>query len=246
MQKKEMKGIEMQSNIIPIDQIRVMSRAVAESQMFGFNNEKQAFAIMLQAQADGIHPMKVIKQYHLINGRPALKATEVLSRFQRSGGKIKWIKTNDEEAEAEFFHEMGGTLTLKWTIKMAERAGLLSKNDSIWKKYPRNMLRMRLITEGINALYPACLDGDLTEDVAYELEKEDIEDAEIESEEPKKDLSKLKFSLSNKLKKLDFSNNDIKEFALKFDLTENAELIEEILHNETKLMEMVKEFENGN
>lgn len=241
MQKKEMKGIEMQHNIVPIDQIRVMSRAVAESQMFGFNNEKQAFAIMLQAQADGIHPMKVIKQYHLINGRPALKATEVLSRFQRSGGKIKWIKTDDEEAEAEFFHEMGGTLTLKWTIKMAERAGLLSKTDSIWKKYPRNMLRMRLITEGINALYPACLDGDLTEDVAYELEKEDIIETDIE--ESKVSIALLKMKLANRLKDLSFSTADIKAFALKFELTENADLIEKILNDDEILLNMVKEFE---
>ena len=32
----------------------------------------------------------------------------------------------------------------------------------------------------------------------------------------------------------------------KFDLTENADLIDEILNDENKLIEMVKEFENGN
>ena len=51
---------------------------------------------------------------------------------------------------------------------------------------------------------------------------------------------------SKRLKELSLSTADIKAFAVKFDLTENADLIEEILNDESKLIEMVKEFENGN
>ena len=77
--------------------------------------------------------------------------------------------------------------------------------------------------------------------------KEDIIETEIsESEEPKKDLSQLKFRLSKRLKDLSLSTADVKAFALKFELTENADLIDEILNDENKLIEMVKEFENGN
>ena len=78
---------------------------------------------------------------------------------------------------------------------------------------------------------------------ANDMPKEDIEEAEIESEEPKKDLSQLKFRLSKRLKDLSLSTADIKSFAVKFELTENADLIEEILNDESKLIEMVKEFE---
>ena len=49
--------------------------------------------------------------------------------------------------------------------------------------------------------------------------------------------------LANRLKELSLSTADIKAFALKFELTENVDLIEEILNDENKLIEMVKEFE---
>ena len=139
-------------------------------------------------------------------------------------------------------HPDGGEYTSEFTIEMAKQMGLSAKDN--WVKMPKQMLMARAITSGVRALYPACLNNMHTDLEMMDMPKQ--EEDIIETEVSEVDLSKLKFSLSNRLKKLDFSNNDIKEFALKFDLTENAELIEEILHNETKLIEMVKEFENGN
>lgn len=230
-------------------QLQVMAKAVTESGLFGLKNQNQAFTLMLIAEAEGIPAIKAVQMYSIINGMPSLKSTEVQARFQKSGGKLQWIETTDKKAVCKMSHPDGGEYVSEFTIEMAKQMGLSSKDN--WVKMPKQMLMARAITSGVRALYPSCLNNMYAYEEAIDMPKEDIEDAEIsESEEPKKepkkDLSQLKFSLSKRLKELSLSTADIKAFASKFDLTENADLIEEILNDESKLIEMVKEFENGN
>lgn len=225
-------------------QLQVMAKAVTESGLFGLKNQNQAFTLMLIAEAEGIPAIKAVQMYSIINGMPSLKSTEVQSRFQKSGGKLQWIETTEKKAVCKMSHPDGGEYVSEFTIEMAKQMGLSAKDN--WVKMPKQMLMARAITSGVRALYPACLNNMYAYEEAIDMPKDDIEEAEIESEEPKKDLSQLKFRLSKRLKDLSLSTADVKAFAIKFELTENADLIEEILNDENKLIEMVKEFENGN
>lgn len=226
-------------------QLQVMAKAVTESGLFGLKNQNQAFTLMLIAEAEGIPAIKAVQIYSIINGMPSLKSTEVQSRFQKSGGKIQWIETTDKKAVCKMSHPDGGEYTSEFTIEMAKQMGLSGKDN--WVRMPKQMLMARAITSGVRALYPACLNNMYTDTEVIDMPEQEaeIEEAEIE-DTPKVSLSTLKIKLSKRLKDLSFSSADIKEFALKFELTENAELIEEILNNDEKLMTMVKEFENGN
>ena len=226
-------------------QLQIMAKAVTESGLFGLKNQNQAFTLMLIAEAEGIPAIKAVQMYSIINGMPSLKSTEVQARFQKSGGKIQWIETTEKKAVCKMSHPDGGEYTSEFSIEMAKQMGLASKDN--WVKMPKQMLMARAITSGVRALYPSCLNNMYAYEEAIDMPKEDIIETEIsESEEPKKDLSQLKFKLSKRLKDLSLSTADVKAFALKFDLTENADLIDEILNDENKLIEMVKEFENGN
>lgn len=226
-------------------QLQIMAKAVTESGLFGLKNQNQAFTLMLIAEAEGIPAIKAVQMYSIINGMPSLKSTEVQARFQKSGGKIQWIETTEKKAVCKMSHPDGGEYTSEFSIEMAKQMGLASKDN--WVKMPKQMLMARAITSGVRALYPSCLNNMYAYEEAIDMPKEDIIETEIsESEEPKKDLSQLKFRLSKRLKDLSLSTADIKAFAIKFELTENADLIEEILNDENKLIEMVKEFENGN
>ena len=54
---------------------------------------------------------------------------------------------------------------MTWSIDRATKAGLTGK--STWKQYPTQMLSARCVSEGVRALYPACLCGMYTpEEVA--------------------------------------------------------------------------------
>lgn len=146
--------------IVPVDQIERMAIAVSKSGLFGAKTPEQAMALMLIAQAEGLHPAIAARDYHIIQNRPALKADAMLARFQAAGGRVKWLEMTDVHCEGEFSHPAGGTVTIEWTIAMAERAGL-TKNQT-WKQYPRQMLRARCVSEGIRSVFPGVLVGTYT------------------------------------------------------------------------------------
>lgn len=140
-----------------IAEVGQMASAVAKSNLFGVKTPDQALALMLLAQAEGLHPMVAARDYHIIEGRPSMKADAMLARFQLAGGKVKWTSLTDTKVVGEFTHEAGGTATIEWDMERAKQAGLGGKGN--WLKYPRQMLRARVISEGIRTVYPACIVG---------------------------------------------------------------------------------------
>lgn len=143
--------------MIPVDQIQTMAISIAKSNLFGVKTPDQALALMLIAQAEGMHPAIAARDFHIINGRPALKADAMLARFQTAGGRVEWKTYTDEKVSAVVSHPQGGSVEISWTIDMANKAGL-TKNPT-WKQYPRQMLRARVISEGIRTVFPGVAVG---------------------------------------------------------------------------------------
>lgn len=150
------------SNIVPYADIEKMATAVAASKLFGVKNPQEAIALMLVAQAEGMHPATAARDYHVIQGRPALKADAMLARFQAAGGKVEWKDYTDEKVTGVFSHPQGGQLELTWTMQQAKSIGIAGKDN--WRNYPRAMLRARCISEGIRSVYPGCVVGTYTPD----------------------------------------------------------------------------------
>lgn len=150
----------MSNDIIPWDHQERMAQAIAKSGLYGFKSPDQVLALMAVASAEGRHPGSVARDYHFIQGRPALKADAMLARFQQAGGRVEWLVYTDEKVEATFSHPQGGSLTLAWTLAQAKSIGLATKDN--WKLYPRAMLRARVISEGIRTVYPGVLVGEYT------------------------------------------------------------------------------------
>ena len=179
----------MSNAIVPWQDQERMASAIAKSGLFGLKSPDQVLALMAVAQAEGRHPGSVARDYHIIQGRPALRADAMLARFQQAGGTVHWLKYADDEVKAEFSHPQGGSLTLSWTLKQAREISLTGKDN--WKNYPRAMLRARVISEGIRTVYPGVLTGEYTpEEVmdftpAQTMPKIEV----IEHEEPKDGLA---------------------------------------------------------
>jgi hypothetical protein len=114
-------------------------------------------AIMLLCQAENMHPAVAMRDYHVIQGRPALKADAMLARFQQAGGSVSWKDYTDEKVTGVFSHPSGGTLEVSWTLARAKTIGIANKDN--WKNYPRAMLRARVASEGIRSVYPGCVVG---------------------------------------------------------------------------------------
>jgi hypothetical protein len=145
------------ANELTLNDMSNMAQAFAKSGFFGYRNSSEAFTLMCLAQANGLHPAKAAERYHIIQGRPAMKADAMLAAFQESGGKVRWVKRTEKECTLHLSHPQGGELDVTWSIDRAAKAGLTGK--STWKQYPTQMLSARCVSEGVRALYPACLCG---------------------------------------------------------------------------------------
>jgi len=143
--------------LVPINEIREMAEVAAKSKMFGFKSPDEAMAIMLLCQAENLHPAIAMRDFHVIQGRPALKADAMLARFQQAGGFVKWEEYTDERVSGTFSHPNGGSVTVTWTFEMAKKIGLTAKDN--WRNYARAMLRARCVSEGVRTVYPGCVVG---------------------------------------------------------------------------------------
>jgi hypothetical protein len=171
----------MSNALVPVADIEKMAVAIAKSKMFGMKTADEAFALMLVAQAEGMHPAIAARDYHVIQGRPTLKADAMLARFQNAGGKVQWDVYTDAEVTGTFSHPSGGSLKLTWTFAQAKSIGLTGKDN--WKNYPRAMLRARCISEGIRTVYPGCVVGTYTAEELEEIPKaKDMGMAEVVEE----------------------------------------------------------------
>ena len=155
------------NQLITVDQIQTMANAVVKSQLFGMKTVEQATALMLIAQAEGYHPALAARDYHIIQGRPTLKAETMMARFQQQGGKVEWKTLTDKEVTATFSHPSGGSATITWTFEQAKQAGLTGKDN--WKNYPRAMLRARVVSEGIRTVFPGVVLGVYTPEEVQDI-----------------------------------------------------------------------------
>lgn len=163
----------MSTDLVPYTQLERMAASVAKSGMFGCKTPEQAMALMLMAQADGVHPARAMQEYHVIEGRPALKADAMLARFQRAGGRVSWLEMTDACVRGAFSHPQGGSIEIDWTIERARNAGLANRGP--WKAYPRSMLRARCISEGVRAVFPGIAVGVYTSEEVEDIVADEAE-----------------------------------------------------------------------
>lgn len=167
----------MSTDLVPIDTLERMAVTFAKSKMFGAKEPEQVMALLLLAQAEGIHPATAMRDFDVIQGRPAKKAEAMLRSFIAAGGKVEWHAMTDVLADATFSHPQGGSARISWDIERARKAGLADKDN--WKKYTRQMLANRVISEGCRRIYPASTSGIYTPEEVQTIVEKDMGAAQI-------------------------------------------------------------------
>lgn len=140
-----------------LSEARGIAVLIAESRLFGCKTEAEAFSLMLLADAEGLHPAAAARDYHIIDGKPSLKADAMLARYMAAGGKIEWLRRESECCSATFTHPSSGSFTVTWDKERATLAGFWGK--ATWKKHPIQMLSARVISEGVRASFPGVVSG---------------------------------------------------------------------------------------
>lgn len=134
-----------------------MADAIAKGGLFGSKDPNAVLTLCLMAQADGMHPARAMLDYDIIQGRPTKKAEAMLRDLIRSGGSVRWHALDDTIADATFSHPQGGEVRIAWDMERAKQAGLGGKD--MWKKFPRQMLRSRTVSEGVRTVAPGATGG---------------------------------------------------------------------------------------
>ncbi len=134
-----------------------LAESIAESGLFSIKTKQQALVLLAISQAEGRHPALAARDYDIIQNRPAKKAEAMMRDFLESGGKVEWHTLDDANADATFSHPAGGTVRIAWNMERVKNAGLLGKDN--YKKYPRQMLRSRCVSEGVRTVCPMATSG---------------------------------------------------------------------------------------
>lgn len=155
---KELSHIAGSGPVYSLDEVQKMATAIVQGGLFPHLKSPQAaLSLMLLCQAEGLHPMHAVQRYHVVQGRPVMRADAMLAAFQQAGGRVEWHKRDNAAVAATFSHPSGGSCRVEWTIEQAKSAGLTGKE--VWRQYPRQMLTARVISEGIRTVYPGVCMG---------------------------------------------------------------------------------------
>ena len=157
----------------PMTAITDLGKLFHQSQIMGVSTPGDGAVLALTCMCEGITPLEFAKTYHIIKGRPSMKADAMSARFRQSGGKVRWINLGDDgkEAKAEFSYD-GQTLEIAYTIEDAKKVmgkddkgkDRIDQPDSNWSKDRGAMLRARLITKAIRIIAPELIAGVYTPD----------------------------------------------------------------------------------
>jgi hypothetical protein len=153
------------TNIIrTMDDAERAARAMSASGFFADTRQaSQAIVKILAGQELGFGPFASMTGVHIIKEKPTLAANLMAAAVKRSGKyNYKVTKHDENECHLEFYELWGG----KWekigdsifTIADAKKAGVYETNPN-WKKYPRNQLFARAMSNGQRWYAPDAFNG---------------------------------------------------------------------------------------
>ena len=173
----EMVKSNAQSAIAPIanmSEFLSLAQEFEKSGMFGCTQPGQGAVLLSTCMTDRISPIEFIRTYHLIEGRPSMRADAMLAKFTQQGGKYKILSFTEDKAEAVFLFG-DNEITMSMTMKEAEAAGLThSKAGKIkdnWKSFPRQMLWARVVSSAIRLVAPQIVAGVYTPEEVQDFDK---------------------------------------------------------------------------
>lgn len=154
----------------PADTMAKTAEIMLKSGMFGgMKTAAEALTKLKLGQSLGIDPLSALSQIILVNGKPTMSAG-LQARLIKGSGKYRYEvrEKTAEKCVLEFYELLddyteSGKAIRRWKSigleefnkKDAETAGLTTGGNSAnWKKFPKNMLFCRCLTNGFRTHCP--------------------------------------------------------------------------------------------
>jgi hypothetical protein len=147
------------NNMISFDEAQKIAATFLKSGLFKDTTDIAKATVKILAGAEfGIGPFAAMKGISIIQGSAALGANLIAAKI-KSFGRYDYIitKQNDQAVNIDVYDKGKIIGHSDFTIEDAAKAGLLSKD--IWRKYPRNMLFARAISNAHRWFCPEIFGG---------------------------------------------------------------------------------------
>ena len=147
-------------NSMPVNTITDLVKAgelLSRSGMFDLN-PASGFVVAATCHQQGISLMEFHRSYHIVEGKPSMRADAMLAEYRKKGGKYK-IEENSMTRAAATFEFEGQSLKFEYTMEDAKRTGDCYKGKStevkhVWQKRPDDMLWARMVSRAVRRLCP--------------------------------------------------------------------------------------------
>lgn len=151
---------------------------IHQSKMCGVQTPADGRLVAMTCMAESITPLEFGRKYHIIDGRPSMKADRMLAEFKAAGGKWIWLNIGDDGREARAKVAYGGQemeipFTTEEAVKMIGQDRFDNKSGN-WFKSRGAMLRARLTSKAVRILAPELISGVYT--------PEELEDAGVSND----------------------------------------------------------------
>lgn len=110
----------------------------------------QVAAVILTGRELGMEPMRAVRSLSLVKGKVVESADSQLARFKADGGRAQFKVLTETEAVLWLRHPNGDEHVESFTMADAQNAGLAGSET--YRKFPKAMLRSRVITAGLKSV----------------------------------------------------------------------------------------------
>lgn len=141
------------------DDVERAARAMSASGFFPDSKQAaQAVVKVLAGRELGFGAFASMTGVAVIQGKPVVGANLTAAAIKQTGKyNYRVTKHTDQECEIAFFEDNQEVGRSRFTMEDAKAAGLTNKDN--WKKYPRNMLFARAISNGQKWYAPDVYNG---------------------------------------------------------------------------------------
>jgi hypothetical protein len=163
-----MNDLELYRNLAQqngLEAVEKLGEMFAKSRLFGIDTPSQGVVMALTCMIENLTPVEFGKTYDVISGKLSMKAAAMHSKFQERGGRIEWIQYDSEVCEAKFIHKdyAPNGIVVRITLDELKNNKIAIAKDGGLKvnymKFPRQMLRARVISEGVRMVDPFIVSG---------------------------------------------------------------------------------------
>lgn len=152
----------------PMAAVTQLGEQFFKSQIMRISTPGDGAVLALTCICEGITPLEFVRTYHIIEGRPAMRADAMAAKFLAAGGQIEWHDIGEAGKPASATFSFGRqSIPMTFSLEDARRmlgktkegADVIDKPNSNWQKDPGAMLRARLVSKAVRILAPHIVAG---------------------------------------------------------------------------------------